>query len=87
MEIVFPYETVGRGGTRGWMEELGLNFAAVNVNIKKEPGGYREHSRPIKGIRDRAVEMMRKGKIMPRRWVHPMSVVVPLPTVMMCFSR
>jgi xylose isomerase len=63
VEIVFPYETGEAGETRGWMEELGLNFSAVNVNIKKEtqwvPGAL---SRPVKEIRDSAVNMIRRGK-------------------------
>ncbi len=50
VEIVFPYETGDPKETKGWMKELGLNFAAVNVNIKKEaewvPGAL---SRPDKG--------------------------------------
>jgi len=37
VEIVFPYETGDPVETKGWVEELELHFAAVNVNIKKEP--------------------------------------------------
>jgi xylose isomerase len=63
VEIVFPYETGDPEETKGWVQELGLNFAAVNVNIKKEPewvpGAL---SRPVREIRERAVEMIRKGK-------------------------
>jgi hypothetical protein len=40
-----------------------LNFAAINVNIKKKPNGYLVHCRGRdKGMRDRAVEMIKKGK-------------------------
>jgi len=63
VEMVFPYETGDPAETKKWMENLGLTFAAINVNIKKEaewvPGAL---SRPDKGIRDRAVEMIKKGK-------------------------
>lgn len=63
VEIVFPYETGKPAETRAWMQELGLHFAAVNVNIKKEaewiPGAL---SRPVKGIRDRAVDAIKQGK-------------------------
>lgn len=63
VEIVFPYETGEAEETKGWLKELGLNIAAVNVNIKKEaewvPGAL---SRPVKGIRDRAVAMIKRGK-------------------------
>lgn len=63
VEIVFPYETGEAEETKGWLKELGLSIAAVNVNIKKEaewvPGAL---SRPVKGIRDRAVDMIKRGK-------------------------
>jgi len=63
IEIVFPYETGDPGETKGWVKELGLHFAAVNVNIKKEaewvPGAL---SRPVKKIRDRAVDYIKRGK-------------------------
>lgn len=63
VEMVFPYETGDPAETKKWMDELGLTFAAINVNIKKEaewvPGAL---SRPFKDIRDRAVEMIKKGK-------------------------
>ena len=45
------------------MKEFKLNFAAINVNIKKEtewvPGAL---TRPDKGIRDRAVLLIKKAK-------------------------
>ena len=63
VEMVFPYETGDPAETRKMMDSLGLKFAAINVNIKKEaewvPGAL---SRPFKDIRDRAVEMIKKGK-------------------------
>ncbi|MFC2081507.1 sugar phosphate isomerase/epimerase family protein [Bacteroidota bacterium] len=63
IEIVFPYETGEAEETKGWMKDLGLNFAAINVNIKKElewvPGAL---SRPVREIRERAVEMIKRGK-------------------------
>jgi len=63
VEMVFPYETGDPAETKKWMDELGLTFAAINVNIKKEaewvPGAL---SRPDKDIRDRAVEMIKMGK-------------------------
>ena len=67
VEMVFPYETGDPAETKKWMDELGLTFAAINVNIKKEaewvPGAL---SRPFKDIRDRAVEMIKKGKAYAR---------------------
>ena len=63
VEMVFPYENDTPEETKKWMDEFGLNFAAINVNIKKEPewvpGAL---SRPDKDIRDRAVAMIKKAK-------------------------
>jgi xylose isomerase len=63
VEMVFPYENTTPEESRKLMDEFRLNFAAINVNIKKEaewvPGAL---SRPDKGIRDRAVEMIKRAK-------------------------
>jgi xylose isomerase len=63
VEMVFPYENEGPAETKALMNKFKLDFAAINVNIKKEaewvPGAL---SRPDKGIRDRAVVMIKKAK-------------------------
>lgn len=63
VEMVYPYETSSPEETVKLMKEFKLNFAAINVNIKKEtewvPGSL---SRPDKGIRDRAVILIKKAK-------------------------
>ena len=63
VEMVFPYENEGPEETKALMEKYKLQFAAINVNVKKEaewvPGAL---SRPDKGIRDRAVAMIKKAK-------------------------
>jgi len=63
VEMVFPYETSTPEETMQLMNEFNLNFAAINVNIKKEaewvPGAL---TRPDKGIRDRAVVLIKKAK-------------------------
>lgn len=63
VEMVFPYENSGPDETKILMGKYSLEFAAINVNIKKEvewvPGAL---SRPVKGIRDRAVAMIKKAK-------------------------
>ncbi len=63
VEMVFPYENSSPEITRKWMAEYNLNFAAINVNIKKEtewvPGAL---TRQFKDIRDRAVDMIKKAK-------------------------
>ncbi|MDX1285364.1 MAG: TIM barrel protein [Draconibacterium sp.] len=63
VEMVFPYENGEPEETKAWMAKYNLEFAAINVNIKKEtewvPGAL---SRPDRGIRDRAVTMIKKAK-------------------------
>lgn len=63
VEMVFPYENGEPEETTAWMAKYKLEFAAINVNIKKEaewvPGAL---SRPDQGIRDRAVTMIKKAK-------------------------
>ena len=63
VEMVFPYENGEAEETKLWMNEYSLEFASINVNIKKEtewvPGAL---SRPDKAIRDRAVAMIKKAK-------------------------
>ncbi|MEL7237391.1 MAG: TIM barrel protein [Planctomycetota bacterium] len=63
VEVVYPYETGDAAETDGWMKELGLSYAAINANIKKEakfvPGAI---SRPDKAIRDAAVQIIKNAK-------------------------
>ena len=79
VEMVFPYETTTPAETMQWMSEFGLRFAAINVNIKKEtewvPGAL---SRPDKGIRDRAVDMIKKAKDFARAVGAPHVTCCPL---------
>ena len=77
--MVFPYETGNPDEINGWMKDLSLNWAAINVNVKKEaewvPGAL---SRPIKEIRDRAVAMIKKGKDFAKAVGAPHVTVCPL---------
>jgi len=63
VEIVYPYETGGALETKALMAEMGLEFAAVNANIKKEtkwvPGAL---SRPVADLRKSAVQMIKDAK-------------------------
>ncbi len=63
VEIVFPYETGDPVKTKQLLDDRGLTFAAVNVNVKKEtewvPGAL---SRADKQVRERAVAMIKQGK-------------------------
>jgi xylose isomerase len=63
VELVYPYETGDPEETMGWMKTLGLHFAAINVNIKKEPEWIAGAlSRPVKEIREKAVEWIKNAK-------------------------
>lgn len=64
VEVVFPYET---GGSAAACKELvhgaGLEFAAINANIKKEPHFVPGTlSRPDADIRRQAVEIIKRAK-------------------------
>lgn len=63
IEIVYPYETGEAAETQKLMAKHGLEFAAVNANIKKEtrfvPGAL---SRPDADIRAAAVEIIKRAK-------------------------
>ncbi len=63
IEIVYPYETGEAAETKVLMAEMGLEFAAVNANIKKEtkwvPGAL---SRPDASLRQQAVEVIKQAK-------------------------
>ena len=63
VEMVYPYETLDPETTKNMMAEYNLEFAAINVNIKKEAEWVAGAlSRPDAGIRNRAVEMIKKAK-------------------------
>jgi len=63
IEIVYPYETGDAAETKAMMTSMGLEFAAVNANIKKEtkwvPGAL---SRSNPELRSGAVDIIKKAK-------------------------
>ena len=63
VEIVYPYETGEADATVSLMKEHGLEFAAVNANIKKEtqfvPGAL---SRPSPEVRSAAITIIKQAK-------------------------
>lgn len=79
VEMVFPYENMSAEETLQAMKKYKLTFAAINVNIKKEPewvpGAL---TRPDKGIRDRAVDMIRKAKDFAKMTGAPLVTCCPL---------
>ena len=79
VEMVYPYENSTPEETVNLMREFNLNFAAINVNIKKEtewvPGAL---SRPDKDIRKRAVAMIKAAKDFARSVGAPHVTCCPL---------
>ena len=63
VELVYPYEVNDPSTTRSLLDKHGLNFAAVNVNVKAEPefrnGGLTSHD---KSVRDKAVRFIKEAK-------------------------
>ena len=79
VEVVYPYETGKPQETKALMEELGLSFAAINANIKKEtkwvPGAL---SRPQADLRKGAVEVIKKAKDYAKEVGAPLVTCCPL---------
>lgn len=79
IEIVYPYETGDATETKQLMEEMGLEFAAVNANIKKEtkwvPGAL---SRPDPALRAGAIEIIKKAKDYAKQVGAPLVTCCPL---------
>ena len=63
VESVFPYEVKDPALTRSLAEKHGIQFAAINVNVKAEPefrdGGL---TSPDKAVRERAVQFIHNAK-------------------------
>ncbi len=79
VEMVFPYESSSVEETVSLMKEFNLNFAAINVNVKKEAEWVAGAlSRPKKEIRDRAVIMIKKAKDFARAVGAPHVTCCPL---------
>ena len=79
VEMVFPYETGDPVETNKWMKELGLNWAAINVNVKKEAEFVAgSMSRSDEGIRERAVTMHKKAKDYAKAVGAPLVTCCPL---------
>ena len=63
VELVYPYEVNDPKSTRNALDKHGLNFAAVNVNVKAEPefrnGGLTSHDKSVRG---KAVRFIKEAK-------------------------
>jgi xylose isomerase len=79
VEVVFPYETGDATETKSWMDELNLNFAAINANIKKEPqwvpGAL---SRPKPETRRGAIDIIKGAKDFAKKVGAPHVTCCPL---------
>lgn len=79
VEVVFPYETGEAEHTKNIMKQCGLEFAAINANIKKEsqwvPGAL---SRPEKETRSKAIEIIKGAKDYAKKVGAPLVTCCPL---------
>jgi xylose isomerase len=79
IEIVYPYETGEPEETKAMLDKYGIEFAAINANIKKEtqwvPGAL---SRPQKEIRSGAIDIIKKAKDYAKQVGAPLVTCCPL---------
>lgn len=79
VEVVYPYETGEAEHTKKIMQQSGLEFAAINANIKKEtqwvPGAL---SRPQKETRSKAIEIIKGAKDFAKQVGAPLVTCCPL---------
>ena len=79
VEMVFPHETSTPEEISSMMRELQLNWAAINVNVKKDPqfvpGSL---SRPVREIREEAVAMIKRAKDFAKAVGAPLVTCCPL---------
>ncbi len=79
VEVVFPHETSSTEEISLIMRELQLNWAAINVNVKKDPqfvpGSL---SRPVRQIREEAVAMIKRAKDFAKAVGAPLVTCCPL---------
>ena len=79
VEMVFPQETSTPEEVNGMMKELGLNWAAINANVKKDQRFVAGSlSRPIKEIRDSAVATIKSAKDFAKAVGAPLVTCCPL---------
>jgi xylose isomerase len=79
VEMVFPYEINDAAKDKKMLADAGLQFAAVNVNIKREPmwvpGAL---TRPDKEIRAKAVQFIKDAKDYAKQVGAPLVTCCPL---------
>lgn len=79
VEIVYPYETGKAEETVGWMEQYGLQFAAINANIKKDADLIAGSlSRPNKTARNKAIDIIKGAKDFAKSVGAPLVTCCPL---------
>jgi xylose isomerase len=79
VEIVYPYETGEAEQTKQWLETCGLEFAAINANIKKDPDLVAGSlSRPDKAAREKAIEIIKGAKRYAKQVGAPLVTCCPL---------
>ncbi len=79
VEMVFPHETSTPEEISSMMRELQLNWAAINVNVKKEAQFVAGSlSRPVRQIREEAVALIKRAKDFAKAVGAPLVTCCPL---------
>jgi xylose isomerase len=79
VEMVYPSETTTAAEVSAMMQELKLNWAAINVNVKRDPQFVAGSlSRPVKEIRANAVAMIKRAKDFAKAVGAPLVTCCPL---------
>ena len=79
VEMGFPHETSTTEEIGLMMRELQLNWAAINVNVKKDPQFVTGSlSRPVRQIRDEAVTLIKRAKDFAKAVGAPLVTCCPL---------
>jgi xylose isomerase len=79
VEMTFPHETTTPGEIGAMMREFQLNWAAVNVNVKKAPQFVAGSlSRPVQQIRQDAVALIKQAKDFAKAVGAPLVTCCPL---------
>lgn len=79
VEMVFPHETTTPEEIVSMMRELQLNWAAINVNVKRDPQFVAGSlSRPVRQIREEAITIIKRAKDFAKAVGAPLVTCCPL---------
>ena len=89
VEMVYPHETTTAAEIKAMMQEFGLNWAAINANVKKDPQvHFRQPVAPKQGNTRRSRgHSSSRPRISPRPSARRTSPAARCPTATTCCSR